>query len=65
MKLKNIPKPKLLYKVYLDLMDYNNESDSTLQDGFIQRGIEIIDIEASSQNVRKILPLNKRLAVNA
>ena len=26
---------------------------------------EIIDIETSSPNVRKILPINKRLAVNA
>ena len=44
-KLKNIPEPKLLYKIYLDLLDYNNESDDKLHAGFIERGIEIVDIK--------------------
>jgi len=44
-KLKNIPNPQLLYKIYLDLLDYNSESDDKLHDTFTEKGIQIVDID--------------------
>ena len=61
-KLKNIPDPKLLYKIYLDLLDYNNDSDVKLYDGFIERGIEIVDIK--HYNVQKIISLGMLYLTN-
>ena len=61
-KLKNIPDPKLLYKIYLDLLDYNNDSDDKLHDSFIERGIEIVDIK--HYNVQKIISLGMLYLTN-
>ena len=48
-KLKNIPEPKILYKIYLDLLEYNNESDKELIDSFLNRGVNIVDIDKYKQ----------------
>ena len=61
-KLKNIPEPKLLYKVYLDLLEYNNDSDDKLQDSFIERGIEIVDID--NYNVQNIISIGMLYLTN-
>ena len=54
-KLKNIPQPKRLYKLYLDLLDYNGEKQKDLQAAFREKGVEIVDIE--KYEVEKIIPI--------
>ena len=54
-KLKNIPDPKILYKTYIDSLDFEEESDKELNNSFEEKGIEIVDIEKyESQQIRSI-----------
>ena len=44
-KLKNIPEPKMIYKVYLNQEDWQSENDESLLKENLKRGLHLIDIE--------------------
>ena len=54
-KLKNIPEPKLLIKIYLDQLDYNNESETDIHQAFKEKGVQIVDI--NTYEVQKVVPI--------
>ena len=45
LKLKNIPEPKMIYKVYLSREDWQSENDESLLKENLKRGLHLIDVE--------------------